>query len=71
MAFPPLENFDHVLVSFSIDVPSNSEWDAPFHRIAYDHPRADWDGLRDHLRGVPWEDIFKFSAFAAASGFCV
>ena len=70
MAFPPLGNFDHVLVSFSIDFPSNSEWDAPFHRIAYDHPRADWDGLRDHLRGVPWEDIFKLGASTAASEFC-
>ena len=25
-------------------------------RIAYDYSRADWDGLRDHLREVPWED---------------
>ena len=25
----------------------------PFHRIAYDYSRADWDGLRDHLRDVP------------------
>ena len=24
----------------------------------------------DHLRDVPWEDIFKFGAFAAASEFC-
>ena len=29
-----------------------------FHRIAYDYSRADWDGLRDHLTDVPWEDIF-------------
>ena len=28
---------------------------------------ADWDGLRDHFRDVPWEDIFKLSAFAAAN----
>ena len=32
--------------------------------------RADWDGLRDHLRDVPWEDIFKLGASAAASEFC-
>ena len=25
------------------------------HQIAYDFSRADWDGLRDHLRDVPWE----------------
>ena len=31
----------------------------PFHRIAYSC--ADWDGLRDHLRDVPWQDIFKLN----------
>ena len=70
MAFPPLANSDHVVVSVSIDFPSNSQRDAPFHRIAYDYSRADWDGLRDHLRDVPWEDIFKLGASAAASEFC-
>ena len=59
MAFSPLGNSDHVVVSFSIDFPSNSQWDAPFHSIAYDYSRADWDGLRDHLREVPWEYIFS------------
>ena len=59
MAFPPLGNSDHVVVSVSIDFPTNSQQDSPFHRIAYDYSRADWDGLRDHLRDVPWEDIFK------------
>ena len=70
MAFPPLGNSDHIVVSVSIDFPSNSQRDAPFHRIAYDYSHADWDGLRDHLRDVPWEDIFKLSAFAAPSEFC-
>ena len=53
IALPPLGNSDHVIVSFSIDFPSNSQWDALFHRIAYDYSRADWDGLRDHSRDVP------------------
>ena len=70
MAFPPLGNSDHVVVSVSIDFPVNSKQDAPFHRVAYDYSRADWDGLRDHLRDVPWEDIFKLSASTAASEFC-
>ena len=48
-AFSPLGNSDHVLVSVSIDFPSNSQWDAPFHRIAYDYSRADWDGLHDYF----------------------
>ena len=70
MAFPPLGNSDHVVVSVSTDFPINSKQDTPFHRVAYDYSRADWDGLRDHLRDVPWEDIFKLSASAAASEFC-
>ena len=70
MAFSPLGNSDHVVVSVSIDFPTNSQQGAPFHRIAYDYSRTDWDGLRDHLRDVPWEDIFKLSASAAASEFC-
>ena len=42
----------------------------PFHSIAYDYSRADWDGIRDHLRHVPWEDIFKLSASADARKVC-
>ena len=70
MAFPPFGNSDHVVVSVSIDFPTNSQWDAPFHCIAYDYSLADWDGLCDHLRDVPWENIFKLSASAAASDNC-
>ena len=53
MAFPPLRNSDHVVFSDSIDFPINSKQDTPFHRVAYDYSRADWDGLCDHLRDVP------------------
>ena len=70
MAFPPLGNYDHVLASVSIDCPTNSQWDAPFHHIAYYYSHAGWDGLHDHLRDVPWEDIFKLGGSAAASKFC-
>ena len=52
MVFPAFGNSDHV-VSVSIYFPINSEQDAPFHRIAYDYSRADWDALRDHLKDVP------------------
>ena len=48
----------------------NSKHDALFHRVAYEYSRVDWDGLRDHFRDVPWEDIFKLSASAPASEFC-
>ena len=43
--------------------------DALFHCIAYDYSGADWDDLHDYLRDVPWEDIFKLGASAAASKF--
>ena len=70
MAFPSLRNSDHIVVSVSIDFPINSKQIVRFHRIAYDYSCADLDGLHDHLRDVPWEDIFKLSASAAASEFC-
>ena len=70
MVFPPLGNSDHVVLSVSNDFPTNSQQNAPFYCIAYDYSRADWDGLCDHLRDVPWEDIFKLGASAAASEFC-
>ena len=70
MAFLSLGNSDHVVVSVSIDFLSYSQHYAPFHHIAYDYSDADCNGLRDHLRDVLWEDIFKLSASAAASEFC-
>ena len=53
MAFPPLGNSDHVVVSVSIDLVTNSKRDVPFPRIAYDYSRVDWDALCNHLRDVP------------------
>ena len=41
MAFPPLGNSDHVVISVSIDFPSNTQQDAFFHHIAYDYSRTD------------------------------
>ena len=57
-------------MSVSINFPSYSQQDASLHRIAYDYSCAEWDGVCDHLRDVPWKDIFKLSASAAASEFC-
>ena len=37
MAFPPLGYSDRVVVSVSIDFPSNSQHAVPFHRRAYDY----------------------------------
>ena len=52
MTFPPLGNADHVVVSVSIDFPSNSKGDALFHYIAYGYSCVDRNNLWDHLRDV-------------------
>ena len=67
MAFPPLENSDHVIVSVSIEFLSKSIGDTSFYYKAYDYPCADSYGLCNHLRDVLWEDIFKLGASATAS----
>ena len=69
MVFFPLENSD-VVVSLSIDFPSNLQQDPLLHQITYGCSRADWDGLHDHVKDAPWEDIFKLGASATASEFC-
>ena len=57
MAFRLLGTSDHVVVSVSIDFPIKSKRDGPFHRKAYDYSGANWNGLHDHLRDAPWEDL--------------
>ena len=70
VVFPPLGNYDHVIVSVFIEFWSYSQREALFHRIAYDYSHPDWDGLLNHLRDVPWEDIFKLNASPTAREFC-
>ena len=70
MAFHPLGNSDHVVVSVSTDFPSDSQWMPLFHDIAYDYSHANWDSLCDHLSDNPCQHIFKLYASAAASEFC-
>ena len=57
------------VVSVSIDFSSNSKWDVPIHHITCDYSCAGCDCLGDHLRDVPWKDIFKLSVSAVASEF--
>ena len=45
MAFPLLGNSDHLVVSVSIDFPSNSQKDSLFHCIACGYSCADWDSF--------------------------
>ena len=70
MTFPSLGISDHVFVSVFIGFLSNSQQDALLDCMVYDYSCADWDGLCDHVRDVPWEDVFKLVASAAASEFC-
>ena len=59
-------NSDHVAVSVSIDFPSSSKWNTLFHFIHYEYSRPDWDGLPNHLKDNPWQDIHKLSASPAS-----
>ena len=38
--------------------------------LTFHHIHSDWDSLHNHLSDVPWDNIFKLSASAAASEFC-
>ena len=58
------------VVPDSIDFPSNSEGDAPFHHLAYDYSFADWESLGNYLRDVLWKDTFELGASAVSSEFC-
>ena len=73
MGFPPLGNSDHVVVSVFIDFPSNSQRNAPIHRIAYDYYHADWNGFRDHLRyitcGISLSSVLPLLLVNFVSGF--
>ena len=69
VAFPPFGNSDHVIVSVSIEFPSNSKGIALSHFAAYDYSRVDWNGLCDYFWDVPWDDIFKFGGSAVAAEF--
>ena len=73
MMASPVENSDHGIVPSPIDFPSNSKGDALFHCTAFDHSHVDfayWNDLCDHLRDVPWEDIFKLGASVSVAEFC-
>ena len=68
MALHPLGNSDMWLPWFPLTF-HQTKWDAPFHWVGCDYCCADWDNLRDHLRDVPLENIFKIN-FSAVSEFC-
>ena len=58
MAFSPLRNSDHVVVSGFIDFPSNSQQDALFHCIAYVAVKRDSTSLGSTLLN---QNLFQFA----------
>ena len=58
MAFCPLGNSDHVVVSGSTDFPSNSRQDAPFHCITYLAVKRDSTSLVSTLLN---QNLFQFA----------
>ena len=59
-----------MLSQFLVTFCQTQKPDAPFHGIVHDYSCADWNSLHDHLRDVPWENIFKLNVSAAAREFC-
>ena len=68
MGFSLLGDSDEV-ASVSTDFASNSKGDPPFQQTACKYSHAHWDSLGDHLRDVPWQDIFELGTSAAVTVF--
>lgn len=68
VVFPPLGNSGQSCCN--IDFLSNLEGDVHFLLIPFDYYRAYWNGLCNHLRDIPWTNIFKLCACVTASEFC-
>ena len=62
VSHPPLGKSEHMVVSVDVKFVVKSTNEHPYHCTVYSYSKADWDGLRDHLRYVPWIDIFKHDA---------
>ena len=58
------------LSQFPLTFLQTQKKDGPFLCIAYGYSLADWDGLCNLLRDVPWKSNFQCSASAASSEFC-
>ena len=58
------------LSRFPLTFLQTQKGDAPFHCTAYDYSHADWDGLRGHLKHVPWGDSFELGVSAVITEFC-
>ena len=50
------------LVGVDVKLVVKSTNEHPYHRAVCSYSNADWDGLRDDLRHVPWLDIFTNDA---------
>ena len=59
---PPLGKSDHCVVSVSVDFPTKSSSETPFHRTIYRYSQADWDTFRSYLTDAPLDYFFRFRA---------
>ena len=65
--FPSIGRFWYV--SVSIDFPSNSKGDAPFHRTVYDYSLADWNGLGEiFYEKISLNSVFLLLVLSSVSG---
>ena len=59
-----------LLSQFPLTFLSNPKGASLFHHTAFDYSRADSDGLLDHLKNVPREDILKLGVSNTTVEFC-
>ena len=67
-SFPSIWKFWSCCCPVSIGFPNSNGM--PHFIVVYNYFHSNWDGLRDQLRDVPWENIFKIGASATTSKLC-
>ena len=55
----PLGSSDHCLIQVKVEAKCSVTPDAPFHRKVFRYSKADWDGFRSFLPGIPLSYIFS------------
>ena len=63
----PLGSSDHCVVQVKVEAKCKGTPDAPFHRTVFRYSKADWDGFRSFISGIPISDIFKHGSSKIAS----
>merc|ERR1712030_242558 len=58
---------DLCVVQVKVEAKCKGTPDAPFHRTVFRYSKADWDGFRSFISGIPIFDIFKHGSSKIAS----